>query len=118
MQLLKTLRDTVSPQEDRTVTATIACEEAHALLANERRRLIIAYLATMDGSKTDAAAIADYLAELGEDRSSAYVSATQHHLPRLAQSGAIDYGQSKEVAVNPDLHLLYDVHLAVESILD
>ena len=118
MQLLKTLRDIVSPQKDRTATVTVPCEDAHALLANERRRLIITYLATMEGSKTDAASCADYLAELGDDRTSAYISCIQHHLPRLSQSGAIDYNQSKEVTVKPNLHAVYDAQLAVENTLN
>lgn len=120
MRLLERLKDTVSQQNStNSTTAHVPPSDVYALLSNERRRLLIEYLGTMEGSSTDAGEISDHLATLGDDRTSAYVSCTQQHLPRLFQSGAIEYSQqSKEVKPRPELFAIYEAHQAVENILD
>jgi len=117
MSLLDRIRDTVS-QQPEPPDNTIPPSDAYSLLANERRRLIIEFIATMEGSSTSAAEIADHLAELGDDRTNCYVSAIQQHLPRMSQSGVIEFTESKEVTVNPELQAVHDAHKAVESALD
>lgn len=118
MRLLERLKDTVSTSEGTPASATVPPSEAYSLLQNERRRHIIRFLATMESSTTDAATIADHLAELGDDRTNCYVSAIQQHLPRLSQSGLIEFNESKEVTVKPGLQAVHDAHKAVETALD
>jgi len=120
MRLLERLKDTVSQQNTTTSTTTyVPPSDIYDLLSNERRRLIIEYLGTMEGKSTNAAEISDHLESLGDDRTSAYISCTQQHLPRLFQSGVIEYSQqSKEVKLRPELFTIYHAHQAVESILD
>lgn len=121
MRLLKHFKDTVTPS-NRTSPASapsIPPSEAYSLLANERRRLIIAYLADMDESTTDAREIADYLSSIGDDRTPAYISCIQHQLPQLDQAGLIDYVEREKI-VRPlgPLYTVYEAHKAVERILD
>lgn len=120
MRLLERLKDTVSQQKTtHSTTAHVPPSDVYALLSNERRRLIIEYLGTMEEPSTNAAEISDHLKKLGDDRTSAYISCTQQHLPRLFKWGAIEYSeQSKEVKPRPELFAIYDAHQAVESILD
>jgi predicted transcriptional regulator len=119
MQLLDRLKSRIDTKNDRSASATIPPSDCYSLLSNERRRLIIEHLATMDGDSTDAASISDHLAELGDDRTNSYVSCIQQHLPRLAQSGVIAYDErSKEVTVNLELKAVHDAHQAVEDALD
>lgn len=118
MRLLDSLRDAVSTPEEPSRSPTVPPSEAYSLLQNERRRRIIEFLATMDGTETDASSIADHIAELGDDRTACYVSCIQQHLPRLSQSGVIEFTEQKEVTVNPELQAVHDAHKAVETALD
>ena len=121
MRLLNRFKNTIS-LSNRTspVSApSVPPSEAYSLLANERRRLIIAYLADMDESATDARELADYLSSIGDDRTAAYISCTQQLLPRMAEAGLIDYDE-REKTVRPlaPLDVVYEAHKAVERILD
>jgi|AntRauMinimDraft_3_1070383.scaffolds.fasta_scaffold00128_27 hypothetical protein len=118
MQLLNALRDRIDPQSGRSGSATIPPSDCYSLLSNERRRLIIEFLATMDGSSTDAAAVADHLSELGDDRNSAYISCIQQHLPRMAKSGVVEFNEAKDVTVLPELQAVWEAHQAVENALE
>jgi hypothetical protein len=118
MSLLNRLREAVSTPEEPSRSPTVPPSEAYSLLQNERRRRIIEFLATMDGTKTNASTVADHLAELGDDRTACYVSCIQQHLPRLSQSGVIEFTESKEVTVRPELQAVHDAHKAVETALD
>ncbi|MDJ1431158.1 hypothetical protein [Halostagnicola sp. A-GB9-2] len=117
MQLLNTLRNGINTKSNRP-TKTISPSDAYSLLQNERRRLIIEFLATMGGTETDAATIADHLAELGDDRNSSYISCIQQHLPRMAKSGVIEFTESKEVTVCPELQAVWEAHQVVEKSLE
>lgn len=118
MQLLDRLRDRIDTPSNRPATATIPPSDCYSLFANERRRLIIEFLATIDTTETDAATIADHLAELGDDRNSAYISCIQQHLPRMAKSGVIEFSESKDVTVCPELQAVWEAHQAVEKTLE
>lgn len=121
MRLLKRFKNTVTPSNRTSPASTpsVPPSEAYSLLANERRRLIIAYLANMDESTTDAREIADYLSSIGDDRTPAYISCIQQQLPRMAQAGLIDYDErEKTVRPRPPLDAVYEAHKAVERTLD
>lgn len=121
MRLLKVIKNASIPA-NRTSTAStpsVPPSEAYSLLANERRRLIIAFLAEMDQESTDAGEIADYLSSIGDDRTSAYVSCIQQQLPKLSQTGLIRYDtRSKSVRPLAPLDAVYEAHRAVERTLD
>lgn len=118
MRLLNHLKNTVRPT-NRTTSASVPPSEAYSLLSNERRRLIIVFLAEMDESATDAREIADYLSSIGDDRTAAYISCIQQQLPRMARADLIEYDEREKV-VRPltSLDTLYEAHKAVERILD
>lgn len=117
MQLIKRLREHVTTDNKKeSASADIPPSHVYSILQNERRRHIVQFLVTMDGRKTDAGEIADYKAELGEDRQHAYISAIQQHLPRLARSGMVDYDQNrKTVTALPVLKTVWEAHRAVEE---
>lgn len=121
MRLLKHIKYRVTPSKYTSPDSTpsVSPSEAYALLANERRRLIIAYLADMDTSTTDAREISDYLSSLGDDRTAAYISCIQQQLPRMAQAGLIDYDErQKTVRPLAPLDAVYRAHRSVERTLD
>ena len=121
MRLLKRFKNTVTPSKRPSPASTpsIPPSEAYALLSNERRRLIIAYLVDMDQSTTDAGEIADYLSSIGDDRTAAYISCIQQQLPRMAQAGLIDYDErQKTVRPLASLDAVHRAHRAVERTLD
>ena len=121
MQLLNRLRNTVtsSNRTSPASTPSVSPSTAYSLLVNERRRLIIAYLADMDTSTTDAREIADYLSSTGDDRTAAYISCIQQQLPRMSQAGLIEYDE-REKTVRPlaSLDAGHEAHKAVERTLD
>lgn len=89
--------DPASPGDDDG----LSIQERYDLLSNRRRRLALFCLARDDGGPVDADDIARQVAawEDGvpvevvtyEDRRSVYTSLRQHHLPKLADAGAVDY---------------------------
>ncbi|WP_224268528.1 DUF7344 domain-containing protein [Haloprofundus salinisoli] len=120
MHLLKHLISVLRPSNHTSsaTTPSVSPSEAYALLANERRRVIIAYLADMDMSTTDAGEIADYLSSIGDDRTPAYISCIQVQLPRMAKAGLIDYDErQKTVRPLAPLDTVYEVDNFVEHIL-
>ena len=121
MRLLNRFKNKVMPsnQSSSASTPAVSPETAYSLLSNERRRLIIDYLADMDASTTDAREIADYLSSTGDDRTAAYISCIQQHLPRMSQVGLIEYDeQAKTVRPLASLDAVYEAHKAVERTLD
>ena len=121
MRLLNRFKNKVTPSNHTSPASTLSVSSstAYSLLSNERRRLIISYLDDMDTSTTNAREIADYLSSNGDDRTAAYVSVTQQHLPRLSKAGVIEYDE-REKSVRPlaSLHAVHEAHKAVERILD
>ncbi|WP_436931480.1 DUF7344 domain-containing protein [Halosimplex halobium] len=116
MQLLQRLRQKVLDEQNESATTSIPPSDAYAILQNERRRLIVEYLAEMDSTETDAGEIADHLASRGENRQHAYIAAIQQHLPRIAQSGLISYDNDrKTVTVKPVLEDVWEAHCTVEE---
>ena len=121
MGLLTRLKNAVEPlnRTPPASTSSVPPSTAYSLLANERRRLIIAYLANMDASITDAGEIADYLSSTGDDRTAAYISCTQYLLPKMSQAGLIEYDeQAKTVRPLASLDAVHEAHKAVERTLD
>ncbi|WP_422111217.1 DUF7344 domain-containing protein [Haloarcula limicola] len=121
MSLLQRFKNTVKHSKRRysASTPSVPPSVAYDLLSNKRRRHIIVYLVEMEGPITDAGEIADYLASIGDDRKSAYISNIQQQLPRLSEAGVIDY-DSRQKTVRPlaPLDAVYSAHRAVERALD
>ncbi len=94
--------------------------EAHGVLRNDRRRLVLERLRTTGDAET-VSDLAEHIggAEAGESppprnvRQSVYVSLHQTHLPKLDELGIVDYdsdGTTVERAANaPDLDAYLDV---------
>ena len=121
MRLLNRFKNAVTPTNRTSPASTpsVSPSTAYSLLSNERRRLIITYLADMDASTTTAREIADYLSSTGDDRTAAYISCTQQHLPRLSKAGLIEYDEGgKTVHPLASLNAVYEAHKAVERTLD
>jgi len=121
MRLLNRLKNTVTPSNCTSPASTqsVSPSEVYSLLSNKRRRLIIAYLAEMDKSTTNAREIADHLSSIDDDRTAAYISCIQHQLPKMSKAGLIEYNERKKT-VHPlaALDAVHEAHKAVERTLD
>lgn len=119
MQLLDRLRDRIDTKSDRS-TSTLPPSDAYSLLQNDRRRLIITYLAGFDiGAEIECSAVADHLETIGDDRQAAYISLIQQQSSRLATSGLVTYDDRKKtLTIHKELQDVHDAHLAVENVLD
>jgi hypothetical protein len=90
--------------------------DVHNLLGNQRRALLVGYLALFDQGDSVAVRHAARVVRAVEtgtapsnvstaDYESAYNGLIQGHLPRLAADGLIEYDEDrKEITVTPRLH--------------
>lgn len=120
MSLLEKLRNTVSQQNQSPSSSSIPPSDCYSILSNERRRLVIEYLAEFDSGETVSCGdLADHLESLGDERKAAYISVIQQHAGRLDQSGIVAYDdREKTVTVRSELHAVHDAHKSVENVLD
>lgn len=120
MQLLNHLRDAITPQKPGSAT-NIPPSDVYSILQNERRRHIIAFLATFEeGEAVAIRDVADYLqSTTADDRQNAYISIIQNHGIRFQKSQLATYdSQAKTLTPKPALQAVYEVHKAVESELN
>lgn len=91
MQLLKRLKTTVSPLRNRSARTTISTDQAYSILNNERRRMVIRYLADIEDT-VSTRELSHHIAEVEEaSRQTVYISLYQNHLGRLSDAGVIEY---------------------------
>ncbi|MFB6165463.1 MAG: hypothetical protein ABEJ31_09925 [Haloarculaceae archaeon] len=87
-------------------TPSLALDDAFELLRNERRRLVVEYVAEMDAETVDLGPLAESVAarELGTtvralsagERKRVYVGLYQCHLPKLDESGVIEFDPDRK----------------------
>ena len=117
MQLLSTIRDSVTRTESADPAATgIPPTTMYEVLRNERRRRIVEFLASMDSNQVTIADIADHLAGEypGEERQRAYIAIYQNHLPAMEKEGLIKIDRDC-VVPKPALIDVWRAHLRVEE---
>ena len=90
--------------DDEQPPQSVPLDVVFGILKNERRRLVLEYMAEMD-SGTSLSDLAEHIAsienekpanELGsQERKRVYVGLYQCHLPRMHDSGAIDFDKNR-----------------------
>jgi hypothetical protein len=120
MQLLARITEAVTRRESiESAEPNIPPAKIYRVLQNERRRLIVEYMAEMEGCECDAAELANHLESLGEKRQHAYISLIQQHLPTLDQYNCVAYDSDrKTVETKQSLETVYRAHTAVREELD
>jgi hypothetical protein len=120
MQLLKRIRNTIDPQPNKPASE-IDPAYAYDLLANERRRRVIEFLADFEpGTEVDVRDVADAISQ-GGDRNAIYISLIQSHLIKYDNDNdcLIEYDErAKTITIRPELHAVYRAHEAFANKLD
>jgi hypothetical protein len=120
MQLLDRIRNTIEPQSNQSASE-IDPAYAYELLANERRRRVIEFLADFEpGTEVDVRDVADAISQ-GEDRNRTYISLIQSHLTKYHNDGEglVEYNErAKTLTIKPELHAVYRAHEAFVNKLD
>lgn len=121
MQLLNRIREHVTPEESaESANNSIPPAKIYSILANERRRIIVEYLANHDDVDVDVSEIADHIVEqTGCSRNAAYISCIQNHCPVCETAGILDYRERDKVVVRLDaLDTVYKAHKQVEKVAE
>lgn len=106
------------PTDDDGPPQSVPLDVVFGILKNERRRLVLEFMAETD-SGTSLSDLAEHIAsienekpanELGsQERKRVYVGLYQCHLPRMADSGAIDFDKNRgTVEPGPNIGQFYE----------
>ena len=116
------------PEKSEENVPELPSAEVYRLLAAERRRYTLEYLATNDesvplGKLTDQVAAAENNCTIGdvtdEQRKRANVSLVQSHLPRLDDASVINYdSEYRAVQQGPYFEYVWSAYIAVRRKLD
>ena len=104
--------------EEEAPPQSVPLDVVFGILKNERRRLVLKYMAETE-SGTSLSDLAEHIAsiendkpatELGsQERKRVYVGLYQCHLPRMADSGAIDFDKNRgTVEPGPNIDQFYE----------
>lgn len=110
------------PNPPETPTRSISKDDAFHILQNARRRAVLRYLLASDGrdpvemgTLTEAVAAWEYDTTVGqlssEQRQRVYIGLYQAHLPKLDNSGVIDYDRQRGTVVSTPLIQVLEPYL-------